>query len=134
MADADTSAQVAALQRLPDDIRASLTCEQVERLSALMATQSQHALAWRASTSLLGRKFYLAVVSGKETRSMGRLRSERLSMPLMRLLLRIIIAAAWITSMVLLSAVAGIVLLYLIKSHLGIDLMDGPSPLHQFFF
>ena len=24
--------------------------------------------------------------------------------------------------------------LYLVKSGLGIDLMDGPSPLHQFFF
>jgi hypothetical protein len=134
MASAEFDPQAVALHRLPEDIRAALTTEQVDRLAHLIAKPNRHALAWRASTSLLGRNFYLAVVSGRETRSPGRVRSEGLAMSITRFMVRIIAVAAWITTVALICAVAGAVLLYLVKSHLGIDLMDGPSPLHHYFF
>lgn len=133
MTSIDTS-QAASLTRIPADIQAMLTLEQCTRLDNLLARPGRHGMAWRASTRLFGRRFYLVLLSGREGRSPARLRHDGMAMSLFALLARIVGVAAWITVAFALCAVAGVGMLYVVKSHLGIDLIDGPSLLHDYFF
>lgn len=120
--------------RIPPDIRAALSADQIARLTALLPAPRRHAAAWRASSRLFGRRFYLAVLTGREGRTPRRVRADRQAMSFGQLVFRIFAVAFWITAVCLVAVLAGIVAIYLVKSYLGIDLMDGPSPLHRFFF
>ena len=104
---------------------------QVARLAQLMVPRpAEHAIALRASTRLLGHHVYLALFVGPERRSPGRLVREDQKRSLLYVLLCLVLACLVALTMMATCATA----LYLAKSMLGIDVMDGPSGLHQLFY
>jgi hypothetical protein len=122
---------------IPDDIRAALTDDQITRLSALMTPPSAagtHTIAYRVSTWLFGQRIYVALLTGLEARSPGRVRRDGQNMSGLAFLLRVVLVCGWITLAAATLALAGVVTLYLAKSFAGIDLMEGPSLFHGWFF
>lgn len=62
------------LTKLPPGIRASLNEGQLDAISvALIPEPTQHPFNYRISVSLLGRRYYLAILAGRERRAHGRL-------------------------------------------------------------
>ncbi|MEZ5850111.1 MAG: hypothetical protein R3D68_05590 [Hyphomicrobiaceae bacterium] len=118
------------LRSLPADIAAALTWEQRLRLVwAVKPIPTKHGLALRASFKLFGKRYYLAAFGGEDCRNIERLRSEGQTDAI----------PVGITFLIVFGLVAiyGLVplafLLYFVKSALGIDLFDGPSPFHPWF-
>jgi hypothetical protein len=96
--------------------------------------RGNHLLAYRVSTALFGRRFYFTILSGTETRAPARLARDGHAMSLWAFLFRIVFVCGWVTLAALTVAVAGAILIYMVKSYLGIDLMHGPSFLHAYFY
>lgn len=62
---------------VPDDIRSRLDADQLERLEQLIdRTSSAHAVDYRVSSALFGRRFYVALLAGADERAPGRTASE----------------------------------------------------------
>ncbi len=121
--------------QIPADIRAALTPQQITRLERMLAIPTPgHMIDYRVSTALLGRRFYLALFSGRELRSPRRVTADGQHRGFMDFLFEAILLCLVVTCLVCLLALAGLVTLYLVKSALGIDLLEGPSVLHRFFF
>ena len=121
--------------QIPADIRAALTPAQLARLVCLVADlaappRAGHVIAYRASTRFLGQEIYLALFSGAERRAPDRLEQTRQKRSLIYLLFHLTMGC--LTLLALLAGAA--VVLYLVKSFLGIDLFDGPSFLHEYVF
>lgn len=92
--------------------------------------QGRHSLDFRVSLPVLGKRYYLVLLGGKERRSRARLRSEGQDAAR-----RLWIGYALVLGVLLsASVVFGIMLLYLAKSMLGIDLFDEHSVMHDLFF
>ena len=128
MADATTGS------RIPDDIKSCLTDEQTKRLDALLSARpTMHALAYRASTSVFGRPFYLAVLAGAEARSHRRLRGEGLKRRMTAVVFEVALFCLAVSAMLCVLTGMAIIVLYVMKIAVGIDLFDGPSPLHPIF-
>lgn len=118
------------LRRLPAAIRESLTQDQLDAISdALVPDAPTHVIDYRVSIPFFGRRFYITLLAGRERRSLERLaREAQLRAKHIAIFYSIILLFLGCVSVI------GLVLLgYLTKSALGIDLMDGPSILHQFF-
>lgn len=119
------------LRRLPAGIRETLTEHQLDAISdALIPDPPSHAIDYRVSIPLAGRRFYITLLAGRERRSLERLareaqlKAKHIAM-FYSVLLLLLICVSFI----------GFVLLgYVAKSALDIDLIDGPSMLHQYFF
>ena len=114
---------------LPHDVQASMSPAQLAALSRVMQPQSD-SRRLRVSLPVFGRRYYLAVFLGRERRGLQRLRQEgQLSIPLISVVMFVLAGLA-------LPSLIAIILLatYLLKSVLGIDLLDGPSLLHDLFF
>lgn len=112
--------------RIPEDIRAHLTRDEINRLAAAFAPAGgNHGIALKASFHWITGRYFLALLAGPERRSEQRLRAEGH-----------VIAPVGISVFVFLALLVcyGIVplafVLYLVKSALRINIMDGPSPLH----
>ena len=119
---------------VPGDIRANLSPEQVARLEMLLSLRRRaHGLDYRFSTTLLGRRFYFAILGGSETRALRRLREEGVlrAFHAVAVELAVVILAAALT-ICLLTGIA-VVGIYLTKVALGIDVLDGPSSLHPIY-
>lgn len=79
----DAGTDTAAATVIPADIAMRLTQEQIVRLQGLLAARtSAHPVDYRISSSLFGRRFYLAFFAGNEARSWERLSSERQIRPI----------------------------------------------------
>lgn len=94
----------------------------------------RHAVAYRISTSFFGRRFYMAFFMGTERRRTERLEREGQIHSFTNILLSIVGLAwlvFWISTVVLGLSVIG---MYVLKSAAGINLLDGPSFLHPFFY
>ena len=131
----DAVAAAPPLTAVPADMRARLTPEQVARLDGMLASRSTaHAFDYRASSTFLGRRFYLALFAGAEARSACRLEREGLSRNLASVLFDV--ATFCLGMSALICFVTGMVVIgaYIIKSALGIDLMEGPSFLHDWLY
>lgn len=123
------------MPRIPADIRAQLSSEQIARLTIQMAPpQARHSFTYRASTAWFGQRFYLAVFMGREQRRPDRLDDEDCERSLFALLMSIASFALVTTVFVVFLIGAGFVAAYLLKSALGIDLFEEHSFLHSFFF
>ena len=121
--------------QIPADIRAALTPQQITRLERLLALPAPgHTIDYRVSTALLGRRFYLALFSGRELRSPRRVSDDGQQRGFMDFLFEAVLLCLAGVFLVCLLALSGLVTLYLVKSALGIDLFEGPSVLHRFFF
>ncbi len=92
--------------------------------------QGRHSLDFRVSLPVLGKRYYLVLLGGKERRSRARLRSDGQDAAR-----RLWIGYALVVSVLFsASVVFGIMLLYLVKSMLGIDVFDEHSVMHDLFF
>ena len=112
---------------IPDDIKACLSDHQVQTLiAAVKPVPTKHGVALRASFRGPEKRYYVALFIGEDNRSIERLKAEG----------QVDAIPVGITFFILLSVIAIyavvpiIIALYMIKSMLGIDLFDGPSPLH----
>lgn len=123
------------LHPIPADIRAALTLEQIVRLENMVVDRrALHAVDYRASTSFCGRHFYLTLFAGPESRSLRRLHAEGQRRTFHRVLAEI---AGFCLSMSLLACLmvgATVIVLYVTKSALGIDLLQGHTFLHDYFY
>lgn len=117
--------------RIPQDIWLTLDKEQQHTLfSALRVNSNNHLFSVRSSIRLPGQRYYLTVFFGRERRNLDRLREEgQLDPDEVSMAYIIIFAVAFFASIIVVA-----VGLYAIKSFLGIDIFDGPSPLHGMFF
>ena len=84
-----------------------------------------HIIDLRASVPLPGGRWYVTVLAGRERRSADRLAQEGQTSWLRRMMVYMLISSAllWLI-------VCAIVLAYIAKSAIGLDLFDGASPLH----
>jgi len=128
--------ELAEATRIPQDIRDRLDGDQVMRLAELLARAdpARHRVAYRVSSRLLGKRFYVALFAGIEKRCPGRVKDAGEK----RWLLRLMMDAA-LFGWALLCAVAfvlgfAVVGAYLLKSGMGIDLFEDHFILHDLFF
>lgn len=120
---------------VPRDIRNSLTAEQLERLEGMLEERrALHAVDYRASTTFCGRGFYVAFFVGPEARSLRRLTSEGHQRPLHRLMAEVAGVCLTISLLICMLIGASVIVLYVTKSVLGIDLIEGHTFLHDYFY
>ena len=119
------------LRRLPASVLATLTPVQLAAISdALIPDAPAHAIDYRVSVPFFGKRFYITLLAGRERRSLARLAREAQ-------LHAKHIAAFYAFALLILGCLTliGTVLLgYVMKSALDIDIMEGPSLLHGYFF
>ncbi len=91
---------------------------------------ANHWVDYRVSIPWIGGGFYVRLFMGKERRNRSRLDAEgQVSLPKTSIAL---IFFLW--ALCCLAMFGSVILLYLIKSTIGIDLFNGPSILHPFFY
>ncbi len=117
------------LAKLPPAVRDSLTPQQLDCISdALIPDPPRHAFDYRASIPFFGRRFYVTLLVGRERRSLERLAREAQlrarHVAIVYSVLLMLVSCASFFAFVLLG--------YVLKSAMGIDLTDGPSLLHQY--
>ena len=112
--------------RIPQDIRDRLTRADCDRLAAVFAPAGgNHGIALKASFNWITGRYFLAFLAGRERRSEQRLRAEGHVIVPVGISVFIFLALLICYGIVPLAFV-----LYLVKSALRINIMDGPSPLH----
>lgn len=119
------------VRRLPAPVLAALTPQQLEAIAdALIPDPPTHVIDYRVSVPFLGRRFYITLLAGRERRSLARLAREA------QLHARHIAVFYAVALLVLgcLTLVGSVMIGYVAKSALDIDLIDGPSLLHGYFF
>lgn len=106
-------------QRLPEELRESFTDEQLQGLRTAFATRSwgRHKLDLRGTFSFWRTQYYYVLVAGRNKRDLTR-GQQRLSMAA---------KAGAITMFLLFSLLLGLVMLYILKSALGINLLPNYS-------
>jgi hypothetical protein len=107
------------LDKVPADMRGSFSIEQLQALKIALGgrTWGAHAVDARWTLKWWRWQYYFVFLAGRNRRVLTdrEVRIQRLSM------------AAFLTVFLLFSAAVGILVLYLIKSALGIDLIPGYS-------
>lgn len=106
-------------QRLPADVRESFTDRQLEGLRSAFATRpwGKHKLDLRGTFRLWSNQYYFVLVGGRNKRDLSRAQRN----------LSLAAKAGAITLFLFFSALVGLVVLYLIKSALGINLLPNHS-------
>jgi hypothetical protein len=106
-------------QRLPEHVRNSFSEQQLEGLRSAFATRSwgRHKVDLRGTFSLWSNQYYFVLVGGRNKRNLSRAQ-RNLSMAA---------KAGAITLFLFVSVLLGLVVLYLIKSALGINLLPNHS-------
>ncbi|HAU90883.1 MAG TPA: 3-phosphoshikimate 1-carboxyvinyltransferase [Alteromonas sp.] len=107
------------LQRLPDDVAATFTDDQLAALHVALSgrTWGKHPLDIRGTLNLWRKRYYFVVLAGKDMRELSRSQQRMGNFAL----------AIFVTIMLFLGLSVGFVILYLLKSALGINLFDGFS-------
>ncbi|HMN39033.1 MAG TPA: hypothetical protein PKD49_15155 [Hyphomicrobium sp.] len=119
------------LARLPPGVRDSLTHQQLDCISdALIPDPPRHAIDYRASIPFFGRRFYVTLLVGRERRSLERLAREAQ----LRASHTAIVYSILLLLLICGSFLGFVLLGYVLKSVLGVDLTDGPSMLHFLFY
>ena len=94
----------------------------------------RHLIAYRASSALFGRRFYISIFFGAEKRTDQRLTQEgrkKSFLGLLMMALTLVWVIFWATVVIIGFCV---VALYLLKSAVGINLFEQDSFLHPYFF
>jgi len=107
------------LSRMPQDVADSFNEQQLSHLRlALGARQwGKHQLDIRGTLKLFRWRYYYVLVAGRNLRD-----GQRSQQQLSRLMLAVVISV-----LLVISGVVGLLVLYLVKSALGIDLFEGFS-------
>ena len=119
--------------KVPDDIRAALSPPQVAHLVCMLRSK-EHVVTYQISTNFLGEQIYLAVFAGPEDRAPARLRRERQYRSFLSLLVKFGLGSIVPAILTVAGLMAGVLVLYLVKSWLHIDLLEGHSLLHDLVF
>ena len=110
---------VKLLEKVPADMRDSFSVDQLVALKVALGgrTWGAHALDLRWTLKLWRWQYYFVVLAGRNRRTLSERERQvqRLSM------------AVFLTAFLLMSTAVGLVVLYLVKSALGIDLLPGFS-------
>jgi len=106
-------------QRLPEELRESFSDEQLQGLRSALATRSwaRHKVDLRGTFNIWRTQYYFVMVAGRNKRSLSRAQQK----------LSLAAKAGAITVFLFFSVLLGLVLLYVLKSALGIDLLPGHS-------
>jgi hypothetical protein len=127
------------LQRLfwamPAHVRATFSREQIEALAdATRPARPYHILAIRRTVRLPGRRYYLAVLVGRDRRR----KLSRLELYIQRGMkeswFRRVVVGLGLLLLAACVALGVICIAYLAKSALNIDLLDGHSLLHDLLY
>lgn len=107
------------LSRMPVEVGDSFTEQQLSHLRVALGARQwgKHQLDLRGTLRLFHWRYYYVIVAGRNLRDGARSQQQ-----LSRLMLALIISL-----LLVVSAVVGLLVLYLVKSALGIDLFDGFS-------
>jgi len=107
------------LSRMPADVGESFTEQQLAHLRVALGARQwgKHQLDFRGTLRIFHWRYYYVLVAGRNLRD-----GQRSHQQLSRLMLSVIISILLICS-----AALGLLLLYLVKSALGINLFDGFS-------
>ena len=113
--------------RIPQNVWETLTDVQKAAIHAAITNRANnHIASLRSSIRLAGRRYYLALFFGHERRNNVRLHDEGQldsgEVSFVFIIMGILMLMFGIMFIVL--------FVYMVKSLLGIDIMDGPSPLH----
>jgi len=119
---------------LPRSAGATFTPEQLAALDVAVARtrphRATHKLDYRVSLPLLGRRYYVVLLAGKERRSLSRISGDGQNTTW-----RLSVAYAILMSVIATGGiVAAVVLLYVVKSMVGLDLFEEHSVLHSLFY
>ncbi len=122
------------LAALPHTAGAKLTNMQMAALDVAIARTrpkaGSHKLDYRVSVPFFGKRYYFVVKGGEERRSQDRIAKEGLNAPW-----RVSIAYTVLMGVIATTGLmAVIVLLYLLKSIMGIDVYEDHSMLHNLFY
>lgn len=110
--------------KLPADIAARLTPEQAARVESLLAQRTlPHAVDYRASTSLFGRRYYAAFFAGRDARSLQRVCNEGQARPMLAVLRDGFVASAIVTLMLCILTALIFGGLFALKWTTGINLL-----------
>jgi len=106
-------------ERLPEELRESFTEEQLEALKLAFGTRSwgKHSVDLRGTLKLWHRRYYFVFLAGRNYRQLSRLEQE----------LSLLGKATVLAAILLACGLVGLVLLYLLKSALGIDIFPDYS-------
>lgn len=107
------------LKRLPSELRDSLSEEQLQGLKVALGarTWAAHPIDLRWTMKLWKRSYYFVIIAGVNRRPLSRRQQELAKMT----------KALLLSSLILISSLLGLLLLYIIKSALGINLLPGFS-------
>lgn len=115
------------LARMPVQVRATLTTEQLMALSlASVPAIAPHIVDYRVSIPFLGKRFYLTVLAGRERRSLARLAGEG-QLPSVKLAK---LNATTVGYGLAIALFAAMIALLLAKLALGIELFEGGADAH----
>ncbi|MGH1418056.1 MAG: hypothetical protein ACRBCJ_04285 [Hyphomicrobiaceae bacterium] len=116
---------------MPEEVRYSFTPAQLNAfIAANKAPPANHAFDYSVSLPWFGSWFYLRLFVGRERRNRSRLTAEgQISLPKTSIAFVFVV---WLFCC--LSLFGSVIVLYLIKSTMGIDFMSGPSIFHPLFF
>lgn len=104
------------LQNMPEEVRQSFTEVQLSHLKTAVASRQwgHHAIDFRGTLRGIRHRYYYVFVAGKNQRMLSR-HEQKFSR---------FLSASLLTLFVLISALLGLLVLYLIKSALGINLFE----------
>lgn len=106
-------------QRLPEELRETFTDQQLAGLRSAFATRSwaRHKIDLRGTFNLWNNQYYFVLVGGRNKRNLSREQRN----------LSLAAKASAITLFLFFSVLVGLVVLYLLKSALGINLLPNYS-------
>lgn len=106
-------------ERLPEELRESFTEEQLEALKLAFGTRSwgKHSVDLRGTVKFWHRRYYFVFLAGRNYRQLSRLEQE----------LSLLGKATMLAVILLACGLVGLLLLYLLKSALGIDIFPDYS-------
>lgn len=123
------------LVRIPQRVRDTFTNEQIEALAwATSAIETRHVLAKRRTLGVFGKHFYFALFVGRCRRHRPSELERFIHRGLRHSKLFRAAQYAVLSGLAFASAASLVLGLYVLKSMLHIDLMAGPSPLHDLVF
>ena len=119
------------LCKMSTEARSSFSIDQLALLSKITKPPPPlHWIDYRVSLPFFGGRYYLTFLFGKERRVLSRIKSEgQASLTKTSI---VYVAVLWL--LISISLLASLVLLYVIKSAVGLDLFSGPSVFHDFAY
>lgn len=107
------------LSRMPEEIAESFNEEQLANLKVALGARSwgKHAIDFRSTITFFSHRYYYVFVAGRNRREMTRAEKR----------LGLLIQSALLTGFLVISTLIGVLVLYLVKSALGIDIFPNFS-------